>query len=186
MTYTTLIARSLDSLVYLSIAASIISGVWLLEYVPLSAVWTPVLLLFFAQLVFPFLMLPVQIIMGVLAKRLALAQILAFAWLSALLALTAMLIFSITRNADAPQIPLLVFSVAAAVAPWAAFCLKDRANLMFIALVWIFTLAATIAVIAYSVFAFGTLTYGLVVWANVMAGLGLQAIFEARLNRPRA
>ncbi len=186
MTYSELIARSLNPLVYLSIATSVVSGVWLLEYVPLSAVWTPVLLLFFGQLAFPFFMLPVQIILGVLSKRPTLAQIACYGWLAALLALTAMLIFSITGRVDAPQVPLLVFTVAAAVAPWAAFCLQDRANLMFIALLWIFTLAGALAVSVHGIFKLDTLVYGVVVWGGIMAGLGLQAVFEARLNRPRA
>jgi hypothetical protein len=80
----------------------------------------------------------------------------------------------------------MIFTVAASVAPWAVFCLNDRGNLMFIALVWIFTLAGMLAATVHGLIKLDTLTYGLVVWGGVMAGLGLQAVFEAWLNRPRA
>ena len=186
MTYTSLIARSLNPLVYLTIGASVVSGAWLLMYVPLSIVWMPVLLLIFGHMVFPFLLLPVQIIMALLSRRPALAQLSCFAWLAALLALTAVLIFAVTRRAEAPALLLQVFSVGAAVSPWAAFCLKDRGNLMFIALVWIFLLAVAVAAAVHAAFGLGTLAYGLFVWGGVMAGLGAQAVFEARINRPRA
>lgn len=186
MNYSLFIAHSLNPLIWLTISGSVISGVWLLTYgVPLSIVWMPVLLLMFGHMVFPFLMLPVQLIMVLLAGRPMLAQLLSFAWLAALLSLTSMLVFALTRGAAAPLVLWVVFTVCAGVAPWATFCLKDRGNLMFITLVWILLMASAAAALVHVFIGLKILPYGFVVWGMMMALLGLQAVCEARLNRPR-
>lgn len=153
------------------------------------ALWPPLLALMFSPVVFPLVLFPAAFFSGVMQvaqtaypKIARAAMLLTFIWFVLVLSGYALGVYYVGHGlmqAGAPTtIPMLVWTIAVTVLPWAVFATKDRDNILFTGLVLM--LLASCAVVV-PLLAFGMLAFwqGYGALCGLMAGmLSIQALYE--------
>ena len=126
----------------------LVAAAWMVALGHWRSVWVGIVALPLSIPVFPFLIFPAAFFAGLISitrgRTSKVMQFLSMACLVAVLAAWTAASFTLMSSwfLSTAKIPALLFSVAAAVTPWAMFAAKDRGNVMFTLLVFYMAVAA--------------------------------------------
>ena len=194
MTLSGLVQKSLTPLIFINLAAMVMSGVWLLALGLLGGIWGVFLVLLVSPVIFPFLLIPAAMCAGimrifavskpVLAKVM---EILSIVYLVTMLTLSVMGCFDLINDvlAIAPAlIPAMIYGVTGALTPWLAFAAKDRENVFFTGLVFMTEAVAIFIMVAGAMMAWQYWTSVLLFWIILMTLVLLQILYERLFLKP--
>lgn len=184
-----LVKKSLTPLMVLCLLLMAVSGILVLVQGHWMVLWPPLLALMFAPVVFPILLFPAAFFSGVMQvaqtaypKVARACMMLTFVWFVLVLSGYALGVFyvghGVMQEGAATMLPMLVWTVAATILPWAVFATKDRDNILFTGLVLMLLVSSAVVV---PLLAFGYLAFWTGYWAlcGMMAVmLGVQALYE--------
>jgi hypothetical protein len=151
--------KSLQPLLALNLTAMVFSGYFLLMSDFWQMMWPAILFLSLSYIAFPLVLFPAAFFSGMMqvlekspyprvAKVMMACSLL---WFVTLMSLTVMASLKINARAFGSSVHdfALIWSVAAAIAPWALFFTKDKTNLLLISFLWMLHLSAPAALCVY-------------------------------------
>ena len=181
--------KALTPLIAVCLVAALGSAAVILQGGGWRLLWVPCLALMFSRIIFPLILLPAAFFSGVMQAAGAVypkvAKVclwLTFGWVIAVLGLYQFGIFHLgagLMEEPAPaRFPVLVWTIAIAVLPWALFALRDRDNILFTGIVYMMTVSALVSLPVMIFYAWPVVT-GFWLFCGLMAAmLSLQAAYE--------
>ena len=157
LSFRALIETSLNPLIFTSVAAVVVSSIFVVDIAGWNGLYLPILLSIGGGFVFPILLFPAAFFSGVMQttetafpKVSKTFAVLSLGYIAAFMAaVTAFIIQSHAMMFTGPHALLIAgWSLAAAVMPWAVFALRDRKNLLFTMMVWMLLAAVCISFVA--------------------------------------
>lgn len=186
MAITDIVKKTLTPLLYINLVVMAFAGLTLVYWGYLGAAGPGFFGLFLSPIAFPFLLLPVAILTGML--RLSMKSeahpvldkaltVLSIAYIAAVLSAWTVLMFYFLVGA--PEVPAAMYAVASSVLPWLIFAAKDRENVFFTGQVIMLQVSALVLValnvalrLSDPLQKFG------IIWAFMMVCAGVEALVE--------
>jgi hypothetical protein len=140
-----LIHKSLTPLVFVSVAASVVCSIFIVDISGWGGLYIPVILSIAGGVIFPVALFPAAFFSGVMQttektfpRVSKAAAVLSLGYIAAFISgVSAFIISSHAALFLGPHAVLMAgWSLAAAVMPWAVFALRDRKNTLFIMMIW--------------------------------------------------
>lgn len=181
--------KALTPLVAVCLTAALMSALVILQAGGWRLLWGPSLAIMLSRLVFPVVLLPVAFFSGVMQvanshypKVARVCLLIVFGWFISVLALYQFGLYHLGSGfMEEPtewRVPVLVWTIAIAVLPWALFAMRDRDNILFTGMVLMMFVSALVILPAMAFYAVPFWT-GYWMFCGLMAFmLSMQALYE--------
>lgn len=193
-----IVKKSLNPFLGVGAVCMLCSGVWLITAGHWYVLWTASLAFIFSAIVFPLLMLPAGFCAGMMMatekmnypRASRIFQVLSFTWLVMLMAGYTTGIFSIAQGYlimdTSITVPVVIWSIAASVTPWAFFATRDRDSIFFSGLIYMTAAVAAVLFPLALVQGWDMVTLFWLFCLVLGAMVGVQAICEKIFHKPPA